>query len=269
MAGRLEGKVCIVTGGTSGIGKACTEAFLREGAKVVFVARRDAGFDQEKALQAQGYDCMFIQADLQKEEDCRKVVPATVEKFGTVDVLMNNAGYGTFAPVIAADPVTDWDNVFDLNIRSYFLLIQDALKIMVPKKQGNIINLASIGGYTAMPMQLSYAATKAGVIHMTRSIAVEYARYGIRCNSISPGLTITELVPAGSEVEGLLKSIVPGRNSGSAEGVANAAVFCASDETPFMTGADIVIDGGVTCGRCIEPPEGFLDNPPDLAANEH
>ena len=258
MAGRLEGKVCIITGGTSGIGKASVEAFLREGAKVVFSARRDAGFDQEKALREQGYDCMFVQADLKKEEDCRKVVPACVEKYGRLDVLFNNAGCGSVAPAVVADMTADWDDIFALNLRSYFILIQDALKVMLPQGKGNIINLASIGGITAMPMQSSYAASKAGVILLNRTIAVEYARKGIRCNVINPGLTLTEMVPEGSPVEDMLKAFVPGRNAGTAEGVANCAVFCASDETPFMTGAEINIDGGVTCGRCIEPPDDFL-----------
>lgn len=251
MAGRLEGKVCIVTGGTSGIGRACTEAFVREGAKVVFVGRREArGKEIEAALTAKGGDVLYVKADLQKIEECENVVKACVDKYGTVDVLMNNAGFGTFKPLVEYDMVEDYEAVMNLNLRAYVVLAKECLKVMVPKGKGNIINLASIGGITGMPMQISYAASKGGVIQFTRTIAVEYSKKGIRANTISPGLTITELVEAGSEVEKLLQSIVPGGNSGTAEGVANAAVFCASDETPFMTGANITIDGGVTCGPC-------------------
>lgn len=251
MAGRLEGKVCIVTGGTSGIGRACTEAFVREGAKVVFVGRREArGKEIEAELTAKGGDVLYVKGDLQKVEDCENVVKECVKKYGTVDVLMNNAGFGTFKPLTEYDLEADYEAVMNLNLRAYIILAKECLKVMVPNGKGNIINLASIGGITAMPMQVSYAASKGGVIQLTRTIAVEYSKKGIRANTISPGLTITELVEAGSDVEKMLQAIVPGGNSGTAEGVANAAVFCASDETPFMTGANIAIDGGVTCGPC-------------------
>lgn len=251
MSKRLDGKVCIVTGGTSGIGKACVEAFIREGAKVVFVGRRDEkGKAIEKEIRSAGGDATYVKGDLSKEEDCRNVVKACIDAYGTVDVLMNNAGFGTFFPLDKMDLKKDYEDVFNLNIRAYFILCQEVLPYMVEKGKGNIINLASIGAITGMPMQASYAASKGAVVQLTRTIAVEYSKKGIRANTISPGLTITELVSAGSDVEKLLQSIVPGGNSGTAEGVANAAVFVASDETPFMTGANITIDGGVTCGPC-------------------
>lgn len=257
MAGRLEGKVAIITGGTSGIGKASVEAFVREGAKVLFSARRDAGFEQEKALQAQGYDVTFVQADLSKEEDCRKVVPACVAKYGTVDILVNNAATaGSLTPVIFGDPAADWDKVFDLNIRSYYLLTQDALKVMVPAGGGNIINVASIGGHTALPFGAAYSAAKGGVLQLTRTVAIEYAGLNIRCNSMSPGITMTEMV---ADVDGdMLTAIVPGHKAGTAEGAANCILYLATDESPFLTGQDIAVDGGVTCGRCPEPPADFL-----------
>jgi NAD(P)-dependent dehydrogenase (short-subunit alcohol dehydrogenase family) len=257
MAGRLEGKVAIITGGTSGIGKASVEAFVREGAKVVFSARRDAGFEQEKALKEQGYDVTFVQADLSKVEDCRKVVPACVEKYGTVDILVNNAGTaGTLTPVIYGDLAADWDKVFDLNIRAYYLLTQDALKVMVPAGGGNIINVASIGGHTALPFGAAYSAAKGGVLQLTRTVAIEYAGLNIRCNSMSPGLTMTEMV---ADVDGdMLTAIVPAHKAGTAEGAANCILYLATDESPFLTGQDIAVDGGVTCGRCPEPPADFL-----------
>ena len=252
MAGRLQDKVCIVTGGTSGIGKACVEAFVREGAKVVFCGRRaERGEAISAELNANGADTYFVKADLQKIEDCENVVKACVEKYGRVDVLMNNAGWGSITPLVNYDMAVDYDSVMNLNLRAYFVLCKECIKVMIPQNKGNIINLASIGGITGMPMQASYAASKGGVKQLTRTIAVEYAKNGIRANTISPGLTITELVEAGSEAEKMLGALVPSHTSGSAEGVANAAVFCASDETPFMTGAEIAIDGGVTCGPCM------------------
>lgn len=257
MAGRLEGKVAIITGGTSGIGKASVEAFLREGAKVVFSARRDAGFEQEKALQAQGYDCMFVQADLSEEEECRKVVPACVDKYGKVDILVNNAGTaGSLTPIVYGDPAADWDSVFNLNIRAYYLLIQDALKVMIPAGGGNIVNVASIGAHTALPFGAAYSAAKGGVIQLTRTTAIEYAGLNIRCNSVSPGITLTEMV---ADVDGdTLTAIVPAHKAGTPEGLANCILYLATDESPFLTGQDIAVDGGVTCGRCPEPPEDFL-----------
>ncbi|MBE6123378.1 MAG: SDR family oxidoreductase [Erysipelotrichaceae bacterium] len=252
MAGRLEGKVCIVTGGTSGIGRACVEAFVREGAKVVFCGRREArGQEIVEELTAKGGDVWFVKADLQNPDECRNVVRECVEHYGTVDVLMNNAGFGTITPLTEYDLEKDYEAVMNLNLRAYFILCQEAIKVMVKNNKGNIINLSSIGGITAMPMQASYAASKGGVTQLTRTIAMEYAKNGIRANTISPGLTITELVPAGSEAEKMLGALVPSHTSGTAEGVANCAVFCASDETPFMTGAEITIDGGVALGACM------------------
>ena len=252
MAGRLENKVCIVTGATSGIGKACVEAFVREGAKVVFCGRREEkGKAIADELTAKGGDVLFVKADLQKEEDCRNLIKACVEKYGTVDVLMNNAGFGTIKPLVAYDMKEDYDDVMNLNLRAYFVTCQEALRIMVANKKGNIINLSSIGGVTAMPLQPSYAASKAGVTMLSKTIAMEYAQDGIRANTICPGLTITELVPKGSMAEKALSAFVPSHTSGSAEGIANAAVFLASDETPFMTGAEIVIDGGIQNGACM------------------
>lgn len=251
MSKRLENKVCIVTGGTSGIGKACTEAFASQGAKVIFVGRReDKGKEIEESIRANGEEVTFVKGDLTKVEDCKNVIEACINTYGTIDVLMNNAGFGTFFALDEMDLEKDYENVFNINIRAYFIMCKEALRYMVENHKGNIINLASIGGITGAPKQASYAASKGAVVQLTRTIAVEYAKKGIRANTISPGLTITELVPAGSDIEKLLQSIVPGGNSGTAEGVANAAVFVASDETPFMSGANIVIDGGVTCGPC-------------------
>lgn len=251
MTDRLNSKVCLVTGGTSGIGKACVEAFVREGAKVAFVGRREEkGKDLEERFLNEGKEVFFIKGDLTKVEDCRNVVKFCIEKFGTIDVLLNNAGSGTFFQFDKMDLQKDYEDVFNLNIRAYFILCQEALAHMKVQMKGNIINVASIGAITGMPMQASYAASKGAVVQLTRTIAVEYAKKGIRANTISPGLTITEMVPSGSDVEKLLQSIVPGENSGSAEGVANAAVYLASDETPFMSGANLVIDGAVTCGPC-------------------
>lgn len=248
MGNRLEGKVAIITGATSGIGKACVEAFVREGAKVVFAGRREErGKAIETKLRAIGGDVLYVKADLTQEMDCKKVVSACIEQYKQVDVLINDAGTGTIVPFHEMDLKKDYDDVVNLNIRSYAILCKEVIPHMIKRQKGNIINVASIGGLAGMPMQASYAVSKGGVIQLSMTLAVEYAKNGIRVNTISPGLTITEMVPAGSEAEKLLKRAVPGGNVGTAEGVANAAVFAASDETPFMTGTNIIIDGGATC----------------------
>jgi 3-oxoacyl-[acyl-carrier protein] reductase len=252
MADRLKGKVCLVTGATSGIGEATAKAFAREGAKVAFVGRRaEKGQKVEAEIRAEGGDATFVQGDLSKPEDCENIVKKTVEIYGTIDVLMNNAGMGTVTPFEAYDMKKDYDDVMMLNLKAYFLTCKAALPYMVEKGKGNIVNVASLGAYTGMPFQASYAASKGGVVQFTKTLAVEYSKKGIRANTISPGLTLTEMVEEGTEVEALLRSIVPGGNAGTADGVANAAVFCASDEVPFMSGANIMIDGATSCGPCL------------------
>ena len=250
MANRLEGKVCLVTGATSGIGRATAIAFAREGAKVVFVGRREEkGKTIEAEIRANGGEATYVKADLEIPEDCEYIVKRTVEIYGTIDVLMNDAGMVTLTPFELYDMETDYDRVMNLNLRAYFLTCKAAIPLMVAKGKGNIINVSSLAHITGMPLQASYAASKAGVYQLTRTLAVEYSKKGIRANSISPGLTLTEMVD--EKGDKLLRSIVPGGNAGTPEGVAMTAVFLASDEAPFMSGADLIIDGATSCGPSI------------------
>ena len=147
----------------------------------------------------------------------------------------------------------DYEPILNLNLKACFCTCKAALKHMVAQGKGNIVNIASIGGILAMPQQTSYAASKAALIQLSRTLAVEYCKKGVRVNSISPGLTLTEIVEPGSEIETMLRALVPGGGAGTAEGIANAVVFCASDEVPFMTGANLIIDGAQSCGPC--PPQ--------------
>lgn len=248
---RLENKVAIVTGGTSGIGKAITIEFTREGASVVFIGRRkEKGLMVEKEIEDFGGKGLFFQGDITDYDSVRKLIDLTLEKFGKIDILVNNAGSSTVRSLHEYDMESDYDDIMNLNIKSYVQTCKEVLPHMIKKHYGNIVNIASIGAITAMPKQVSYAISKAGVIQLTRTIAYEYANDGIRANTICPGLTQTELVKAGSPVEKILQSIVPSKTSGTAHGIAMAAVFMASDESPYMSGANLVIDGACTCGPC-------------------
>lgn len=249
---RLEGKVALITGGAAGIGKASAAAFAREGAKVVFLdIQEEKGFVVEKEIKDAGGEAMFMKVDVTVLSDIENAVNKTVEKYGKIDVLMNNAGSGTFFNLHEMDDEKDYDAVFNLNIKGYFQMCKLVIPHMLKNNGGSIINIASVAAITGMPKQSSYAATKGAVVQLTKSIAVEYATRNIRCNAILPGLTNTELVPEGSEVEKLIMTIVPMKRGGKPEGIAAAAVFFASDECPFCSGASLVIDGATTCGPCI------------------
>lgn len=248
---RLENKVAIITGATSGIGKAIAIEFAREGAKVVFIGRRkEKGIAVEKEIHDLGGEGFFYQGDITQREHVKNLVNVTLEKYGKIDILVNNAGSSTVKSLHEYDMEKDYDQIMDLNIKSYVEMCKEVLPHMIKRKYGNIVNVASIGSITAMPKQVSYAISKAGIVQLTRTIAYEYAMQGIRANTICPGLTQTELVQADSPVEKLLQQIVPSKTSGTAKGIAMAAVFMASDESPFMSGANLVIDGACTCGPC-------------------
>lgn len=156
MVDRLKDKVCLITGASSGIGKASVLAFAAEGAKVVFIARREEkGKALEAEIKAKGGEAVFVQADLQKPEDCKKIVEKTVEIYGRIDVLMNNAGMGTVKPFLEYDMVEDYEKVMNLNLRAYFVTCKEAIPYMIKQGAGNIVNIAALGAFTAMPLQAS------------------------------------------------------------------------------------------------------------------
>lgn len=248
---RLDGKIAIVTGGTSGIGKAIAERFSAEGASVVFSGRNlERGKELETALRKNNREAIFVQGDLRCSKTVNALVSAALDQFGRIDVLVNNAGRGSVFQIEDMDEDRDYDTVFDLNVRACFRLCGAVLPHMRAKNSGAIVNISSIGAITGMPDQMSYAASKAAVLQLTRSIAVEYADKGIRCNAVLPGLTNTGSVPPGSRLEKKLLSIVPMKRAARGEEIAAAALFFADEECAFCTGASLVVDGGTTCGPC-------------------
>lgn len=244
MAGRLEGKVAIVTGSASGIGAATVRRFHAEGAKVVVA---DVSGAQEAVAKELGDGAIAVEVDVRNGESVKAMIDKTVEEFGRLDVLYNNAGIdGDIAPVGEMSEES-WDRVQAVNLRGVFLGIRYGIPAMLQNGGGSIINTASMAATVSFPQMSSYCAAKGGVVMLTKTAAAEYAGQGIRVNSISPGTiftAITESLPK-DMIDGII-----GRNPipriADASEVAALALFLASDESGFITGSDYLIDGGYT-----------------------
>lgn len=246
MSGRLAGKVCIVTGATSGIGKAAAELFAAEGAKVVFVGRRkDKGEQIEAEIRAAGGDATFLRADVSVVEDLKNIADVTLNTYGQIDVLFNNAAI-TDRFALADDVETDRiDKLFETNIRSVIILSRLVIADMLKRRSGSIINTSSPGSVMAVPLQGVYAATKGAINAYTKTLAIEQARNGIRVNAVLPGLTDTEMVDP-VEVEAMFLDTVPMHRMATPMDIALAALFFASDDSLFCTGSILAVDGGST-----------------------
>lgn len=243
--GKLEGKVAVVTGATSGIGQGITEVFLEEGAKVVFCGRRaEKGQAFESELKAKGFDATFIQADVTVDSDIEMLFDKTIEKFGKIDIWVNNAGILKMAPIAQADIASDWDSVISVNLRSYYIAIKQAATKLTPG--GAIINIASIGGKRGAPMLASYGASKAAVISLTQTAAVEFGPTGTRVNAILPGTIYSEIMERDSEFTKMTLQGIPLGRGGEPREIGTVAAFLASDEASFVTGEGITVDGGFT-----------------------
>lgn len=247
MAGRLADKVAIVTGATSGIGRATAVLFAKEGAKVVMAGRREnLGAEVVKEIAAFGGDAIFVKTDMTNKADIANIVKTTVDKYGRIDVLVNNAGVLTTFDFENMDEAKDFDAIFDTNVKGYFLLTQAVAPYMLKQGKGSIVNIASIGAEVGVPNNVAYSASKGAVRQFTRSLAGEYAKRGVRVNVIMPGLTNSGMVPVGSPFEKEAIKIVPMGRAASPEEIAPGILFFASDESSFCTGSSLVLDGGAT-----------------------
>lgn len=258
--GRLDGKVAVITGATSGIGWRTAEIFVAEGAKVVAAGRRAA--EGEALAKKLGANCVFRQTDVTDEAQMKALISHAVETFGRIDCLFNNAGGPAQTGGIEGLDVTQFDAAMATLVRSVMLGMKHAAPHMRRQGSGSIINNGSIaghlGGYSS---SLVYGAAKAAVIHFTKCVAMELGEAGVRVNSISPGAIATGILakamglsPGAADskadvLEGLFKSAQPIPRAGIPDDIAHAAAFLASDESSFINGADIVIDGGVIGGR--------------------
>ena len=252
----LEDKVAIVTGGTRGIGEAIADTFAAHGARVVVASRKAEGVAAaaEAIGKEHGADRIAsgFAAHTGKEDECVRLVRETVERFGRVDVLVNNAGTSPyFGPMLGAE-MAAWDKTFETNLKGYFWCAREVARHCIERgAPGAIVNVASIAGLTGAPLQGVYAATKAAVISMTKTLAVELAPSKIRVNAIAPGFIDTRLASVILKNDELLEHVLartPMKRYGAPEEIAGGALFLASDAASFVTGHTLVIDGGMTIG---------------------
>ena len=250
----LKEKVAIITGARRGMGRTHAIALAKAGAKVVVsdISLEDCQRVAEEIKKIKG-EAMAIKCDVTKKEEIEEMVKKTIEKWGRIDILVNNAGICDFKPFLEMAE-KDWDRTIDINLKGYFLVAQAAAKEMIKRKSGSIINIASVAMGQAgvgFPSLVHYCASKGGIVAMTEAMVLELAPYNIRVNAISPGAIETPMIdPLKADpkaMEGTLNRI-PLHRVGKPEEVSNLVLFLASDASSYMTGSDVVIDGGWLAG---------------------
>jgi NAD(P)-dependent dehydrogenase (short-subunit alcohol dehydrogenase family) len=243
----LENKVAIVTGGGSGIGKAISLLYSREGAKIVVSDVNEQGGNETiSEIQAQGGEAIFVKADTSKPDDSKNVVEQAVKKFGGLHIAVNNAGIGGPLKPIGEYPIDGWDKVISINLSGVFYGLRYQIPAMLNSGGGSIVNIASILGKVGTPNSCAYVSAKHGVVGLTEAAALEYAKQNIRVNSIGPGYIITPLLTKSLD-EAAMKALVglhPMGRLGKSEEVAELALFLNSDKSSFVTGCYYNVDGG-------------------------
>lgn len=244
----LKDKVAYISGGGSGIGKAIAEAYAKEGAKVVVSdINAEHGKAVVESIKKSGSEALFIQADSSSAEENKRVVEEIVKAFGRLDVACNNAGIAGPQALTGEYDIQAWDKVIALNLNGVFYACKYQLEQMVKNGGGNIVNIASIHGTVAAPMNSPYTATKHAVVGLTKNIAAEYGQKNIRCNAVGPGYIETPLLDnLDEEIKDALAAKASMNRLGTAEEVANLVVFLNSDKSSFTTGAYMIADGGYT-----------------------
>jgi NAD(P)-dependent dehydrogenase (short-subunit alcohol dehydrogenase family) len=248
--GRLDGKVAIITGGASGIGKAAAQIFAREGARVVIADLQDD--EGRRVADGIGADCLYVRTDVSRTADVENLVSKAVAKFGRLDIMFNNAGIVVVGPTIVDLPEADFDRMIAINLKGVWLGMKHAIPAMLKSGGGAIVNTASTSGLLGYVGQSGYGASKGGVINLTRHCAVEFAGQGIRVNCICPGATVTPMGQKNrpgmslEEMKARNADSNPLRRTGMPEDIANAALYLASDEAAHVTGQIMAVDGGLT-----------------------
>ena len=249
---RLKNKIAVITGVGTGQGRAASMLFANEGAKIAGCDwNAEAGEETARMVKAAGGEMAFVKADVSSSRDCENVIRTALSKYGRIDVLYNNAGVGFSSPLAMGDilstPEEDWDRVLAINLKSMFLMCKLAIPEMIKAGGGSIVNTASIAGLIGSEAAHAYTASKGGMIALNRALAVEFGPKNIRVNCICPGAIDTPMIAP--VVEPLRKSgqqfmLSPIRRLGTPEDIAYCALYLASDESGFVTGATFVVDGG-------------------------
>ena len=251
MASRLAGKVAFISGGARGMGASFATLFAREGARVGFGdVLEEEGREVEAEIDRSGGQAAFVRLDVTSERDWEEAIAATVGRFGKLDVLVNNAGIGGFMTGIEQSTLEEWNRVMDINSKGVFLGTRAAIPEMRKAGGGSIVNISSVSGIIGRTnVYAGYTASKGAVRLLTKSAAVQYAKDGIRVNSIHPGPIVTPMTGgrmADPEQVRIFQSSVPMGRYGQPEEVAYGVLYLASDESSYVTGSELVIDGGAT-----------------------
>jgi len=255
---RLEGKSILISGAASGIGRAIAMRFAAEGARLVLAdlttTVREGGMPTIDLLRGQGCLAEFLQTDVSNESEVQAVVDLTVKTYGRLDVLVNNAAIGNGKP-LTDTTLDEWNRVMAVNLTSVFLMARAGVRAMLLQEpvndvRGRLVNISSQHGMVACPEDVAYGTSKSGVVYITRQIAVDYAEAGIICNAVAPGKILTGKTGRAVEPKWLdySRARTPLRRLGAPDDVANAALFLASDEATFITGENLLVDGGWMAG---------------------
>lgn len=241
----FSGKTVVVTGSTRGLGKAIAEKFAQSGANVILNGTSKSVYQTEEEFLQKGYSVKAVEGDISIPEKAQELIDTAVKAYGTVDVLVNNAGV-VRDKLMMRMSVEDWDTVLDINLKSTFLCTKAITRLMMKKRQGCIINITSVVGIMGNAGQANYAASKAGMIGFTKSVAKELGAWRITCNAIAPGFIETDMsdqLP--DEIKERYMAVIPLKRAGTPSEVADAVCFLASEKAKYITGQVIHIDGGM------------------------
>ena len=249
----LENKVALVTGGSSGIGRATALAFAREGAQVVVSdVNSVGGHETVEQIEADGGEAIFVEANVASAADVKALVTTTVETYGRLHCAFNNAGVGGTLESLIEKTEAEWDTVIGVNLKGVWLCLKYEIPVMLSQGGGAIVNMASVAGLNGFPNGGIYAASKHGVVGLTKSAALEYARQGIRVNAVCPGYTDTPMVRAMNEavpqMERVTSNASPMRRLGEPAEVAETVVWLCSERASFVNGHALPVDGGFVAG---------------------
>jgi NAD(P)-dependent dehydrogenase (short-subunit alcohol dehydrogenase family) len=253
MPARFDTKVAIVTGASSGIGKATAIGLAREGARLMICADRNvAGLEETRqAIADLGTECLSMQVDVRSQASVEACVQATIAQFGTIDIMVNNAGTGQYVP-FAKMPNEEYDRVMDVNLRGTFFFCRAVLPTMMERNYGKIVNVTSVMGEIAAQGQSVYNASKGAAKLLTQGIAVDVTGYNINVNAVAPGMVVTNLTQrmfANEAAEKFFTDRIPKRRIGQPEDISPAIMFLCSDDASYIHGTTLVIDGGMICTR--------------------